>query len=304
MISILIPTYDEDVTALATALSKQAKALDEKAEVLICDQAPNGSHQLSNLKLNALSNVEYLLWNEKSGRSANRNYLAERASNEWLLFLDSDTQVISDDFLKSFADRKEKGHAICGKMVYSEEDPGPEMRLRWKYGRAREMKSAKQRNVRPFSSFLSYCFLIHKRDFDKVKFDEQIVEYGHEDTLFGKRLAHEFITPIHTDIPLLHTGLIPPSNFLDKVRQSVRSLNQLTERGLVDEDFKLYHTQQRLAKYRFDYLLALFYRIFHKAMEAQLCGAHPSLMVLDLYKLSYFCTFRKGVKTSSKTLRS
>ncbi|TNE28745.1 MAG: glycosyltransferase [Bacteroidetes bacterium] len=304
MISILIPTYDEDVTALATALSKQAKALDEKAEVLICDQAPNGSHQSSNLKLNTLSNVEYLLWNEKSGRSANRNYLAERASNEWLLFLDSDTQVISDDFVKSFADRKEKGHAICGKMVYSEEDPGPKMRLRWKYGRAREMKSAKQRNVRPFSSFLSYCFLIHKRDFDKVKFDEQIVEYGHEDTLFGKRLAHEFITPIHTDIPLLHTGLIPPSNFLDKVRQSVRSLNQLTERGLVDEDFKLYHTQQRLAKYRFDYLLALFYRIFHKAMEAQLCGAHPSLMVLDLYKLSYFCTFRKGVKTSSKTLRS
>lgn len=304
MISILIPTYDEDVTALATALSIQAKKLDERSEVLICDQALHGSHQASNEKLNVLSNVEYILWNEKSGRSANRNYLANRASNEWLLFLDSDTEIVADDFLKAFTEKMEKGHAICGKMVYTDNDPGPEKRLRWKYGRAREMKSAKQRNIRPFSSFLSYCFLIHKHDFEKVKFDEQIVEYGHEDTLFGKRLAHEFITPIHTDIPLLHTGLIPAQNFLDKVRQSVRSLNQLTERGLVDEDFRLYHTQQRLAKYKLDYLLGLFYRIFHKAMESQLCSSRPSLLVLDIYKLSCFCTFRRGVKMSSKTLRS
>lgn len=304
MISILIPTYDEDVTLLVSTLSKQASELSHEAEILVCDQARNGEHLHTNQNLNRLKNVQYFNWTEKKGRSANRNYLASIAANEWLLFLDSDTEVISESFIEDFYQLRKKSAAICGKMVYTSTDPGSELRLRWKYGIHREMKSAAERNQYPHRSFLSYAFLIHKDDFIKVKFDEDIIEYGHEDTLFGKRLAHEFIEPIHTDIPLLHLGLIPAADFLEKVRQSVRSLRVLTEKGWVDEDFKLYSVQQKLAKMKLDGLMGWFFKAFHKMMEKQLTSSHPSLTVLDIYKLSYFCTFIKGVKISSKTLRS
>lgn len=304
MLSVLIPTYDENVVALATALSEQIAQLPEGGELIIVDQASNGAFASANQSINSLPHSQYISWNEKRGRAANRNHLADIAKGDWLLFLDSDTEVISPNLLLSFWNEREEKGVVCGKMVYTDVQPPGDLRLRWKYGRAREMRSAHERNKHPFNSFLSFAFLIHRNSFNLVRFNEEIVEYGHEDTLFGKRLAHEFIRVKHTDIPLLHTGIIPADEFLEKVRQSIRSLEVLTENGHVDEDFRVYALQQRLAKMHLDTLAAGFFKICRKAMERNLTSRHPSLTLLDIYKLTYFCTLRRGVSTSAKTLRS
>lgn len=304
MLSVLIPTFDEDVASLVRGLWNQAQFLEPEWEIIISDQCPDGKHTVSNQSLSQLEHVNYHFWNEKPGRSANRNHLADLAGGEWLLFLDSDSDVISDSFLSDFWEARESGKVICGQMFYRPEDPGPEFRLRWKYGRAKEMTPASIRNKHPYKSFISFAFLIGSADFNKVRFDESIVEYGHEDTLFGKHLKHHFILPKHTDIPLLHTGLISAPSFMEKVDQSIRSLELLCKTGKADEDFRMYAVQQRLARFKGDLLLAWWFRAFKTALTRNLLGPKPSLFLMDLYKLGYFCTLRRGVKTSAKTLRS
>lgn len=296
MLSVLIPTYDEPIIALCQALSEQAGTLDVDVEILVNDQCTEGKHTLKNQSANALDKVRYTNWNKKPGRAANRNYLASCAQGDWLLFLDSDTTVHQTDFLRRFWEARVSGGVTCGRMEYLSTPPERRYLLRWKYGRARESRPAAERNKKPFQSFISFAFLIEAGQFERLDFDESIVEYGHEDTLFGKRLKNNLTPVIHTDISLLHTGLATAEEFLEDTRAAARNLELLHQAGKIDEDIKLYSIQQRLSKIYGDILLGGIYRMFGGVMEAQLKSRHPSLFIYDLYKLSYFCSMRRGRK--------
>ncbi|NVK28932.1 MAG: glycosyltransferase [Flavobacteriia bacterium] len=304
MLSILIPNFDENVDKLVRDLYAQASELDTSFEILICDQSDSKENFEINNALNELEEVQYFKWSELPGRAANRNHLASKAKGEWYFFIDSDAELIHPWTLSRFWKAKHSESAICGTMYYRDEDPGPEFRLRWKYGRKREMRSPIERSKSPFSSFISFAFLIGCDSFEKVKFNESVVEYGHEDTLFGKHLKYAMIRPMHIDADILHNGLIPADEFIEKVRQSIRSLALLTELGHIDDDFKIYKIQQWLAKARLDYVLALKFKVFRGLLEYNLKGKNPSLFLLDVYKLGYYCTLRKGLSKSAKTLRS
>lgn len=304
MLSILIPTFDENLHQLVSELQKQALASRLSFEIIANDQCANGTHHQTNDALNELEGVTVTFWNERKGRSANRNYLADCAKGDKLLFMDSDSELVTDTFLKDISEQAALGKVICGMLYYRESPPPKEFYLRWKYGRKREMRSAMQRNKSPYQSFTSFVFLIHKSDFQKVRFDEDIKEYGHEDTLFGKHLKYEFIQPVHTNIPLKHAGLITADDFIDNVDQSIRSLVLLWEKGVIDEDFKVYALQQRLAKYQLDYFVSGIWKLTKPLIVWNLRSTMPSLYLLDFYKLGYFCSLRRGVKTTAKTLRS
>ncbi len=304
MLSILIPNYDENVVELVNDLHSQASKLETEFEILISDQAEQSSHFEANNQLNELSNTRYFQWRERIGRSANRNHLADEAKGIWLFFIDDDAKLIQEDTLDRFWKAKHSECVIGASVTYSSEKPAPPFRLRWKYGRSREMRTPMARSRTPYQSFLSFAFLIGKENFNKVRFDESITEYGHEDTLFGKQIKYAFIRPMYIDAPIEHLGIEPSDVFLKKTTKAVENLAALCEKGLVDEDFKLYQTQQSIAKYRLDYLLAIYFKVFGRFMQKNLTGSNPSLFLFDLWKLSYFCTLRRGVKITSKTLRS
>ncbi len=304
MLSILIPNFDENVVRLVKDLHAQAIELPTDFEILICDQATTDVHLEANRTLNELEGVSYFRWNERQGRSANRNHLADQAKGEWLFFIDSDAVMIHTDTLDRFWKAKHSESAIGGTVYYEMEDPGPEYRLRWKYGRNREMKSPIDRSRNPYQSFLSFVFLIGKDSFNKVRFNESITEYGHEDTLFGRQLKYAFIRPMYIDSPVEHAGLETAEVFLNKTARSIENLEALCKMGMVDEDFRLYDMQQKLAKVKADHLVGFLFRRLRGVLEKNLLGTDPNLFIFDLWKLGYFCSLRKGVKTSSKTLRS
>lgn len=303
MLSILIPTYDEDVVHLVHDLHQQAASLNSEVEILISDQCTEGVHAKDNHRLNDLAGVNYFKWTERKGRAANRNHLAQCARGDFLLFLDSDAEIIRDDFLATYWSRHQEGKVVCASVYYPEVDPGDSMRLHWTYGRKREMVGT-GKPARGSTPFKSFTFLISRPDFLRVQFDERLTEYGHEDTIFGKQLRYAFIGVEHIDLPLKHNGLLRAGKFLENTRSALRNLDKLCTLGMVDEDIRLYRSQQFLARAKADWILGKLFPLLEPLLRVNLLSKRPSLRVMDYYKLGYFCSLRNGRKTDAKTLRS
>ena len=65
-------------------------------------------------------------------------------------------------------------------------------------------------------SFLTLSFLIKKNVFQKVKFNEDIPNARHEDTLFANDLKHAEVHMTHIHNPVYHMGLDTSKEFIRK----------------------------------------------------------------------------------------
>ena len=115
---------------------------------------------------------------------------------------------------------------ICGGTLYNDSAPGdPDKILRWKYGRIREQKKAAERNKHPHSNFSTFNFLIEKSVFSKIRFNEELKQYGHEDTLLGYQLKKAGINVLHIDNGLIHEGVESNREFLNKTKLGIENLS-------------------------------------------------------------------------------
>ncbi len=286
-VSVLIPVRNQD----ARPFVRQLLALDRPGiglEILLADDAsgpPFGKWH----RLLEGEGVRVFLLEQNLGRAGVRNFLARRARSPWLLFADADSAVVHSDFFLRYARAARQAQVVVGGTAYAEAPPAERaLRLRWHYGRHREQQPASARRRRPWASFRTHNFLIHKAAFEQVGgFDEEVRAYGHEDTLFGESLRRMGIEVLHIDNPLLHTGLEPASAFLDKSRQAVATLVALEQSG------KGVPTRLGAVAARWDRLLGIWPdRILAKA-EARLARYLvatdlPRLVAFDLLKLVWY----------------
>ena len=107
MLSILIPTYNTDITALVTSLLDQTRESGVVYELIFCDDA-SSLYQEQNSALTAQPNVCALINKTNLGRTATRSKLAKNAKYDWLLFLDADVLIENKQFIK-----KEKPVILC-----------------------------------------------------------------------------------------------------------------------------------------------------------------------------------------------
>ncbi len=294
MLSILIPSYNHDLTDLVEGLHQQAVQLGIAFEVLIIDDFSAAGFRNRNKALTGMSHVRYLQLQENIGRARVRNMLAAKAGYENLLFIDADARLLSENYLSTYIGMLGKDRVICGGTVYGKEPPGdPACRLRWEYGRKREARSVSDRSRDPCRAFSSFQFVATRNILREVPFDEDLSSYGHEDTVFGLSLEREKIPVIHVYNPLLHDGLEPAEEFLDKTRQGLRNLKYLAGRdqyaGLMAavRILKKYHGASRMG---LDPLLKWLYGAAGAWMQKQLKRKNPGLWIFDLYKISYYAT--------------
>ena len=125
MLSILIPTFNYDITALVAEVHKQSKSCNIPFEILVFDDASeNLEIRKINTAINGLKNTSYTILKSNIGRSAIRNKLAKSAQYSWLLFLDADVMPVNNHFvlnyLNSLSDSKP---IIYGGLSYKEERP-------------------------------------------------------------------------------------------------------------------------------------------------------------------------------------
>jgi GT2 family glycosyltransferase len=294
MLSICIPIYNFDVGNLVQDLHHQAEAAGFPFEILLMDDASGEEFRKPNQTID-LESVRYIQLNENIGRSKIRNRLAGEAQYPYLLFMDCDSAVSSPDYIKNYVCFFKPRVVCCGGRIYDSKEPHDSTWLRWKYGVERECASATERSQNPNTGFLSNNFLIHKDIFEKVKFNEDLKGYGHEDTLFGLELFAQGIVIQHIDNQLIHLGLESASDFLEKTENGIKNLYRIEL--LLREKYPEYTEHSRLMrsklilqKYHLTGCVSNLFSIMHRQMRNCLLKRKPSLTVFDLYRLGLLCS--------------
>lgn len=293
MLSILIPTYNYDVTKLVSNLHQQAIGLEIEFEIIVME---DGSERYTseNQMINALSGCRSIILNNNIGRSAIRNKMAEVAQYPYLLFIDCDAEVSHKDFLQRYISCCTGEVVLIGGTAYDPELKDPRFSLRLKYGRERESNLHYLVNHHSNENFATFNFLISRSIFNTVRFDETISGYGHEDTLFGHHLHEAGYVFQRIDNPLIHRGIDDNKVFLMKTSESVKNLYRLFISGkypfLVNES-KLLHYFQLIVKYHLTGLFAVKFLIIKGLLQKNLLGKHPSLRIYDVFKLMLLCKY-------------
>jgi glycosyltransferase involved in cell wall biosynthesis len=294
MLSICIPIYNYAVDRLVQDLHQQAESAGFPFEILLTDDASDERFRTTNQTIH-LEFVRYIQLNENIGRSKIRNRLAVEAKYPYLIFMDCDSAVSSPLYIEKYTPFFESQTVCCGGRIYDDKEPDDSTWLRWKYGVERECASAAERDKNPNAGFLSNNFLIHKSIFEKAIFNEDLIGYGHEDTLFGLELLGQGIIIKHIDNPLIHLGLESASDFLAKTENGIKNLYRIEL--LLHEKYPKYVEHSRLMrsklilqKFHLCGFISKLFSIIRQPMKNYLLKGKPSLMIFDLYRLGLLCS--------------
>jgi glycosyltransferase involved in cell wall biosynthesis len=289
-LSILIPVFNCEVATLVAALRAQATDWPGPVEVVLLDDGSAAAYRAKNQPLASLPGVRYEELPANVGRAAIRNQLAARACHEWLLLLDNDSRLPNNQFLARYARAvaaQPAASLFIGGTAYEAAPPAdPALRLRWHYGRAREMRPAAARQRDPGGQLTVNNALLKKELSEKYPFDESLSGYGHEDTRFGLALGRAGITICHLDNPVLHEGLEPAAAFLAKSQQAVHNLAQLLRaEAEVGAATRLGQAAARLRRAGLAPVARRALAALAPALRRNLLSARPSLRALDALKL-------------------
>lgn len=301
MLSILIPVYQQEVRPLVLELHRQGVQCGIEFEIRVMDDKSADPIRLLNRPLEELEGVFYSELESNLGRAAIRNALGKSAQFPYLLFIDGDARVNRPYFIQTYLYHLQPTALLVGGTSYCELPPADiRLRLRWKYGQAREARPLAFRQRYTWQHFSTFQFVIPRDIHLRFPFDETLQGYGHEDTLLGAQLAKAGIEIVHLDNPLEHLGLDEAAVFLDKTDQSIRNLLFLEERnGQLETRLSRWATQAPRALLWF--LLLPPARQIRKWLRRKLAKGLVFLWLFDLYKLltySQFCQ-AKIVRSSS-----
>jgi len=294
MISILIPVYNYNVNELVNDLIRQLKKLNIEFEIVICDDASDVEYKEKNRQLSQLPGIKYFEENINIGRSLIRNKLARLASYEILIFIDSDISIKNNDnFIENYINSYNPEYAICGGIIYDKNPLEKKYILRWKYGIKREMKFLNKKNQSKYIHFFTGNFLINKNVFFKIKFDENLKNYGYEDTLFAYKLMKNGIGIKYINNPVLHNIKVENKVYLEKSLFALKNLLLIYE-NISDYDFiekiKILKVFYFIKKLKIDKVFLIFYKVFENLIHKHLVNSNnPSLILFDFYRLGYLC---------------
>ncbi len=297
MLSVLIPTYNYNLFSLVLALHNQLEKTGIVFEIICLDDASKTIF-LENEKINSLSKSNYKKLETNIGRSKIRNLLANKATYDWLLFLDADVLPKSNDFISKYIKHiNSEEKIVYGGILYSNDKPEKSKLLRWVYGKNREALPHIEREKNEYLSFLTLNFLISKSIFDKVSFNESIPNFRHEDTLFSYNLMQKNITIKHINNPVFHLGIDYFQEALKKEHESLLALKYLIDHQLVNPDYlKISRLFFKIKECKLLFIFVYFHKITHYIFLKNLSSCYPSLLIFDLYRLGYLCSLEYNSK--------
>jgi len=228
MMSILIPVFNRNVTALIISLQRQLTIADIKGEIVVMDDGSTDKLLKSEngLCLSALNHVRYIELSSNKGRNIIRHELAQEAVYDTLIFLDADSSFPDEMWLQRYINAFEQNAVIMGGRVYKTSAPG-NATLHFHYGRLREQHRAAHRNKFPYRSFLACNFSIPKQQFSRLIIDDHLQGYCHEDTFMGLQFGKLGIPVRHIDNPVYHDGIDDDPVFIKKQQEALQNLRYL-----------------------------------------------------------------------------
>jgi glycosyltransferase involved in cell wall biosynthesis len=306
-ISLLIPVYDYDIVALVHSMKSALGKVPEFYEILIGDDGSTAEYREKYMALEGES-VRVIYSEKNIGRAAIRNKLAFEAKGDVFLFIDADAMLpgTAEAYMVRWIPYINLAPVLCGGTLYHDSPPGdPDKLLRWIYGKSREQRSASERNKHAHASFSTFNVLIDRSVFSKIRFDEELKQYGHEDTLMGYQLKKAGFDVLHIDNGLMHEGLESNKDFLNKTKLGIENLSKLydkvTDKKVFSETVRILRIYNILRFFRLTRIFAGLFIRFRDRMEIRLDSSNISLYLFRFYKISMFCTYRE-IHRRKKTL--
>ena len=292
MLSILLPVYNCHCRALVTELQRQCVESGTEFEIIVADDGSSvTSYVEHNLRIERLEGVRYITRRQNVGRSAIRNFLISQAQGEWLLFIDGDLTLDNPHFIRRYL--QTKSNVVVGGIRIGGDPDIWKDNLRYRYEKAYEQKNTLQdRQCHATKHFRTTNFLAHKDIMMEHSFDENFVQYGYEDVLFGKSLAMDHIAITHIDNPITLGFFESNSEFLDKTEQSLRTL--YTFRNQLKGYSQLLETAEKIKKLHLQKLVNAAYFLVGQRIKKHLQGNNPSIFLFNVYKLMYYIHHEKN----------
>lgn len=294
ILSILIPCYNYDCSELVSALYKQATTLRAREplfdfELILADDASTNKQTIAaNVAACTPPECRISQREKNVGRAKNRNAAFAESKGEWLLIIDCDAQVVTDDFIERYWNDRHKADVVCGMLLTPATAPrGHELRHRYELqAERRGLRSVENRTRHPFAHFTVFNALLHQPVIGASLFDERCDEYGFEDTLLGFRLQAAGASILHTDNALLHKGINSNKSFLENTEASLRLLHRLNEPLL--RKTRVVKATEKARKWYLLPFIRLMFQMTHTLLKKNLLGHSPSLFLFNLYKLGYY----------------
>lgn len=294
MISILIPIYNSNAFPLVFELQKQFQKTGVVYEILCQDDASKSQLNEYNEEINLLPNCSFVSLKKNVAHRENRNLLAEKSKYNWLLFIDGDSKIISKNYISNYVNAISLDYDIVyGGRIHPEKCPSKLQKLRWKYGKFTEDKTASERKKNKFRNLLFNNTLIKKQYFNKVKFDKENILYGHDDTQLSYQLSLLNATVLHIDNQIEHKDIDTNIEFLNKMNESILSLLRIYKSNKIPSNYvailKLFTL---LKKYKISNLIAFAFKITKPLIEKQLTSNNPSLFIFGIYRVGLICSIK------------
>ncbi|MEJ6681908.1 MAG: glycosyltransferase [Flavobacteriales bacterium] len=284
MLSVLIPVYEYDVSLLVKEVHRQASSLGIDFEIICLNDASYSRNP--DLEL---SNFKWMVNKSNLGRAKSRNKLVSAAMHKNLLFLDADMQLTNANFIKNYIIHLDASLVICGGVSYQESTPAYDLRLRWNYGNTYESGAALERVKEPYGSFMTGNFLAAKEVLENHPFDDTIIIYGHEDTLFGKSLLEGGISILHIENTALHAGLEENGVFIEKTKEGLKSLLEMYTEKKITRDYSLIiRTFEFLKKSGVTGLIMFSISLGEKLFYPSILAKGKHIWFFQLLKLKWF----------------
>lgn len=301
MLSILIPTYNYACAHLVCELQKQCEEAQASLqgfdyEIIVAD---DGSTDYASVEKNAaieyLPNCRYEIRDENVGRARIRNWLMSKARFDWVLIIDCDADVVSDDFIMKYWEETDSEKIVVGGLsTPATAESGCELRHRYELA-ADSIRSIEARRANPSQFFSTFNFLCPRHVLLEIPFDERCTEYGYEDALFGIEAERRGYSICHIDNPLLHLGINDSASFLCNSEAALRTLKHLgppmTERARVANAASRF-TKSPFRRAFLKPLFILLYKMSKPLVRKNLLSSHPSLQLFAFYKLGYFLSLK------------
>ncbi len=299
-VSICIPIYNTDAISLVTSLSQEMvlKQLESTVEIIVIDDYSSSVFKEKNKTLPDYCN--YIKLGENYGRSKIRNKFLEYVKGDYLLFIDGDSLIPENtklSFISNYlAALSDEVNCICGGRVYPKLVDTKNIELNYLYGIHKESKPLDERLKQPNRSFMTNNFLVKRTILEEHPFDEQLTQYGHEDTLFGIQLILHHIKVDHIDNPVLNGHIETNDIFLNKTKQAVENLFTIYSKS---EDKKLITSQVTLLKWaviikklRLKWFVLKAFNVVEKKWRSDFLNGKINLRKFDCYKLGLFLRLR------------
>lgn len=292
-ITVCIPVFNQYIADLAAVLAYQVSGATIPVVVFFGDDASEEKFRKLNRPVMAKYGFVYEEMPENTGRARMRNYMAEKANTTHVLFLDGDTIIEHSDFLVNYIESllQSPDTVFCGGTYFQPRNYDKNKMLHWTYGTKVVAGLHSRRDLEGRFHFMASNFLIKREYFEQVRFQEDLRDYGHEDTIFGHELRSANIDVEGIDNQVLHGSLDMNKEFLDKVSHLVLNLKKLKKSGQYEEalaEIRLVKAARNVKKcgLRAPYLW-LFDGI-STLVAKNLNGSKPSLGLLNMYKLYLF----------------